>query len=139
MAQDSIRLVISIEDSQFVPTSTADPGSVTIEVFKNMGTTVMQVVDGETVIIGGLTRHRAARVNSGIPWLRHVPLLNLFFAKQTEFQSNDEVVIYLTPYILEPGMETPLVTPDAYAVPEDQGGLSRYERFGLPLSSGREH
>lgn len=135
MAQGTIRLVISIEDSQFVPTSTAEPGSVTIEVFKNMGTTVMQVVNGETVIIGGLTRHQAARVNSGMPWLRHVPLLNLFFAKQTEFQSNDEVVIYLTPYILEPGMETPLVAPDTYAVPEDQGGLSRFERFGLPSSS----
>ena len=135
MAQGSIRLVISIEDSQFVPTTTADPGSVTIEVFKNMGTTEMQVVSGETIIIGGLTRHQAARANSGMPWLRHVPLLNLFFAKQTEFQSNDEVVIYLTPYILEPSMETPLVAPDAYAVPEDQGGLSPFERFGLPSSS----
>ncbi len=135
MAQDMIRLVISIEDSQFVPTVAADPGSVTIEVFKNMGTTVMQVVSGETIIIGGLTRHQAARANSGAPWLRHVPLLNLFFSKQTEFHSNDEVVIYMTPYILEPGMETPLVAPDTYAVPEDQGGLSRFERFGLPSSS----
>jgi Flp pilus assembly secretin CpaC len=95
----------------------------------------MQVENGTTIIIGGLTRHQVSRGNAGLPWLRRVPPFNLLFANQAELAINDEVVIYVTPYIWKPGLEPPLPAPTVFTVPEAQGGPSRLEKLSLPPSS----
>ena len=136
MPRDMIRIVIDVEDSQFVATNASTPGTVTTEVDRSVATTVMQVENGETIIIGGLARHQVSRGNAGVPWLRRVPPFSLLFGNQAEMAIHDEVVIYVTPYIWEPGLESPLPAAGTFTVPEKQGGPSRLERLGLPSSSG---
>ena len=49
-----------------------------------------------------------------MPWLRRVPPCSLLFGNQAELMINDEVVIYVTPYIWQPGLESPLPAPKTY-------------------------
>src|SRR5690606_19388354 len=120
MPRDLIRMVVDIEDSQFVVTGASAPGDITTEVDKSVATTVMQVANGQTIIIGGLTRHQVSRGNAGFPWLRRVPPFSLLFGNQADMTTNDEVVIYVTPYIWQPGLKSPLPAPKTFAVPEEQ-------------------
>ena len=138
MPTGMIRVVIDVEDSQFVATSASTPGNIATELEKSVATTVMQVENAATIIIGSLTRHQVSRGNARFPWLRRVSPFNLLFANQAELAINDEVVIYVTPYIWKPGLEPPLPAPDTFAIPEEQGGPSRLEKLGVPSSSDHQ-
>jgi type II secretory pathway component HofQ len=107
MSDQSIRLDLAIEDSRFGATA----GEILITKNRNTASTSMNVNSGQTIIIGGLnSRYRLAE-NSGLPWLRNVPVLNMFAANRGAIEIRNEVMVYLTPYIWLPGLETPLPLP----------------------------
>jgi len=111
LGNNKLKMTIDVEDSQFT-NITLD--QVSAEVKKNQAKTIMQVDDGQTIIIGGLVSNRRSWGNSGFPGLRHIPILNLFFANQTKEILEKEVMIYVTPRIWKPGMVSPLIYPDAF-------------------------
>ena len=59
-------------------------------------------------MIGGLNSRYRISENSGLPWVRNIPLLNAFLAEQGALETRSELVVYLTPYVWVPGLETPL-------------------------------
>ena len=67
----------------------------------------MVVGSGKTIVIGGLSSRYRITEKSGVPWLRKIPLINFFTAEQDSLESENEMVVYLTPYIWIPGMELP--------------------------------
>jgi len=79
-------------DSKFV-----DPQTRSAE------TTVM-VSDGETVIIGGLISKEDTLTFEKIPFLGDIPLLGLAFRYKTKDEADKELIIFITPHIVE---ETP--------------------------------
>lgn len=124
MADTSVRLDLTIEDSRFSATA----GDVLIAKERNSATTPMVVGSGNTIVIGGLSSRYRITEKSGLPWLRKIPLINFFTAEQDALQSEDELVVYLTPYIWTPGMELPKAI-------EQQNGLEypsllSVEKFG---------
>lgn len=124
MADTSVRLDLTIEDSRFSATA----GDVLIAKERNSATTSMVVGSGNTIVIGGLSSRYRITEKSGLPWLRKIPLINFFTAEQDALQSEDELVVYLTPYIWTPGMELPKAI-------EQQNGLEypsllSVEKFG---------
>ena len=110
MPGEGVRVELDVEESQFLPQLT--PTSVDIN--RNAAATTMQVASGQTIVIGGLALDRQVVTNRGVPLLRRIPVLNLLFAQQQESGSDQEVVIFITPYVWEPGMETPLRIPGAF-------------------------
>lgn len=110
MPDNDIRVEMSVEESQFLPQLT--PNSV--EVNRNVASTTMQVASGQTIVIGGLALDRQVVSNRGFPLLRRIPVLNLLFAQQQESGSDQEVAIFITPYVWEPGMDVPLPIPDVF-------------------------
>ena len=111
MAEESIRLDIAIEDSRFGATA----GDIVITKQRSTASTSMIVKSGQTIMIGGLNSRYRITERSGTPWLQHIPILNLFASSQGALESRTELVVYLTPYIWVPGMDTPLPnerTPD---------------------------
>lgn len=112
---DQVRVTLSVEESQFIPA----PQDVTAAIDKNQVSTTMQVNSRETIVIGGLALNRDAASNEGVPILRHIPLLNLLFAKQSRAQRQQEVVIFLTPYVWDPSMTSPMPVPGAFAPRSD--------------------
>ncbi|GEM_PF-2008524 len=92
---DIIRVQLSVEASEFI--GSADNTNVTID--RSTATSVMDVVSGQTIIVGGLYRNENSLGNSGVPFLRNVPAVNLLFAQRQEQNEEIEVIVYLTPHI----------------------------------------
>jgi type III secretion protein C len=127
VSQDgSIRMDLSIEDSAFIPST----GEVSVSAERNKAETTVQMESGATILIGGLVLDRQLTDDRGIPWLRHVPILNLLFAKQQTTAAKREVMFLVTPHIWKPGMTSPLVLPDTFGIGEKEDKLTPLERFG---------
>lgn len=107
MADDAIRLDVTIEDSRFGATA----GDIIITKERSSASTSMIVDSGQTIMIGGLNSRYRITENSGLPWLRRIPLLNVFAGEQGALERRSELVVYLTPYVWIPGMESPLPLP----------------------------
>ncbi|MBI1181602.1 MAG: hypothetical protein GC201_13705 [Alphaproteobacteria bacterium] len=120
LADGMIRLDLSVEASTFSP---ALAGSLVTKE-RNKATTTVSVPSGQTVVIGGLNFSRRATSQAGIPGLRNIPGVNLAAQNETSGRIGRELVVYLTPRIWNPQMETPLIRPDLpsgkVAVPFDK-------------------
>ncbi len=122
-----IRLQMSVEDSQFVPTT----NNTAVEVNQDNASSFMTLLDGQTTIIGGMVVKRISSSNIGIPWLRRIPIINLFTSNQQATEHHSEVAIYLTPHIIdEPTMDPPLVKPHAMEMDPFWGNFTPSERLG---------
>jgi len=58
------------------------------------------VADGETVVIGGLTRNENTESESGIPFLKDIPLLGNLFKYSRKSITKKDLVIFVTPRII---------------------------------------
>jgi len=63
--------------------------------------TVGKIADGETLVIAGLMSERTNQTRSGIPILKDLPLLGYLFGKTSNKQVNIELVMLLTPVIMD--------------------------------------
>ncbi|MBA4390038.1 MAG: hypothetical protein C0399_03775 [Syntrophus sp. (in: bacteria)] len=68
---------------------------------KKQVTTVLYVKDGETAVIGGIYERTENDGESGLPGLRHIPLLGWLFKKSTKLDNKTELLIFITPRILK--------------------------------------
>jgi len=59
------------------------------------------VQNGETAIIAGLIRKVESRLDSGIPVLQDLPVLGALFRHSSKVQNNRELVIFVTPRIVD--------------------------------------
>jgi type IV pilus assembly protein PilQ len=60
----------------------------------------MLVKDGDTVVIGGLYSRTIATSRAGLPGLSNIPVLGWLFRKDTETDTSNELLIFLTPRII---------------------------------------
>lgn len=126
MADNAIRVDIELEDSRFSVTA----GDILITKQRNSASTSMIVNSGQTIMIGGLNSRYRITEHGGLPWLRKVPILNVFAGEQGAIETRSQLVVYLTPYIWVPGLDVPLPlygTPDAQSpdwVSMERGGRS---------------
>ena len=62
--------------------------------------TVARVRDGQTIVIAGLIRERKRAAQTGVPGLMEIPLLGWVFRNTQETKEKSELVILITPTIL---------------------------------------
>jgi type IV pilus assembly protein PilQ len=55
--------------------------------------------DGETLVIGGLSKDRKGRAERGVPWLSKIPLLKHLFGHSRNLQEFEEIVVFITPRV----------------------------------------
>ena len=63
--------------------------------------TVVDVNSGQTMVIGGLISEKTSTVKRGIPLLGDIPYLGLLFSNFKQEKKKTELVIFLTPYVLD--------------------------------------
>ncbi|MCK4411930.1 MAG: hypothetical protein KAY32_00165 [Candidatus Eisenbacteria sp.] len=68
-------------------------------------TTDVLIKDGHTLFIGGLIKEREEKSRKGIPLLIDIPLLGHLFGRTITSTQRTELIIVITPHILEPGQE----------------------------------
>ena len=69
-------------------------------VSKSETETTVMVKDGVTIVIAGLIKDQLTDANSGIPFLRKIPIFGYLFGKIDKDISKQEIVIFLTPHII---------------------------------------
>jgi len=85
--------------------------------------TSLLLFDGETTVIGGLSRTYGNDSTSGVPWLKDLPGIGRFFRTDTRDKREEEMLIFITPHILGgrrgvPGdRQPPTSTPDTAPAP----------------------
>jgi general secretion pathway protein D len=92
------------------------------------------VQDGQTVGLAGLITDSSTRGNSGIPWLKDIPILGLLAGTQTNTRERTELLVLITPHVLHDQRDARALTEDlrdqlinAAAVPTD---LARERKTG---------
>ena len=63
--------------------------------------TTVVVNDGETLVIGGLTSNKEDITETGIPFLKDIPLVGYLFKKEKKIQVKRNLVIFVTPHIVK--------------------------------------
>ncbi|MBI4523541.1 MAG: AMIN domain-containing protein [Deltaproteobacteria bacterium] len=97
----------SIADSPTVAPTTGGAGTSVIPFDELSREAISNVLvrDGETIVIGGILKDTKNTSESGIPWLKDVPVLGWLF-KNIRWQKDfEELVVFITPRVIGGGSE----------------------------------
>lgn len=103
-----IELEVSQEVSAASSTTTGVNTSPTISTRKV--DTKLSIRDGATVLLGGLISSNDSKGNTGIPLLQDIPGLGQLFRSNTDTLQKTELVVLITPYIIDDDMVAEQVT-----------------------------
>jgi type IV pilus assembly protein PilQ len=67
---------------------------------KKEATTEVQVMNGETTVIGGIYQDSDSDSDSGVPFLKDIPLLGWLFKSNSKSKTKTELLIFITPRIV---------------------------------------
>jgi len=81
--------------------STLEPDAAGIIINTNNAETNVVVYNGQTAVIGGLTTQDEVESESGIPVLKDIPLLGTLFKYKTKSSETRDLVIFVTPTIVD--------------------------------------
>lgn len=98
--------------------------------------TTVELPSGAALVIGGLLQNNYNNVIDGFPGLRNIPILGALF-RSVDFQRQEtELVITVTPYLVEPFNDNDVVLPtDGHVPPND---LEMYLLGKLQVAYGRK-
>lgn len=63
--------------------------------------TSLSLNDGETVLLGGMISENFSKGNTGVPYLKDIPLLGNLFKTGSESINRTELIVLITPYIID--------------------------------------
>jgi type II secretory pathway component GspD/PulD (secretin) len=72
---------------------------------KRSAETRVVVEDGRTVVIGGMMEDNETETVTQIPILGDIPILGMAFRRKIKEKSKTELLIFLTPQVVETGKE----------------------------------
>lgn len=78
---------------------------------------VLRLNSGETLLMGGMIRNKSIKGMSKVPFLGNIPLLGKLFSFKDESSSERELLVFLTPKIVE---DTPRLTSSVKAPYREQ-------------------
>lgn len=98
----TLHLVPIITDLVAYQTFTFDGNNFDVPIIDVRGTdSIVQAPDGSTVVLAGLIQERNSDNITGIPGLKDIPLFGALFSQQRRTRTKVELVISLTPTIVE--------------------------------------
>jgi len=77
---------------------------------KKTAKTVLSVLEGQTIVIGGLIEESKNVMKSGIPLLSKIPILGALFGAQEYTTTRTELLLLLTPHIITDHIQSRSVT-----------------------------
>lgn len=96
-----IKLQIQTSKDEFDDTGAVIiDGTLQVPIITRSASTLLYLADGQTTVIGGLSTQSENDGESGIPFLKDVPLLGYAFRNTTTRSSFSDTLIFITPHIL---------------------------------------
>jgi len=96
-SNDNITLKIDASDDSF---GTPPSGATSVAINKRTATSKILLKNGETVVIGGIFREQKSDGDSGVPYLKDIPLLGNLFKSSSSLNNREELLIFITPRII---------------------------------------
>jgi len=72
--------------------------------------TSLVVEDGQTVVIAGLMKSNSRNSNSGIPFLKDIPILGYLFGGASQEMQKTELIIMITPHVIKNRTDAETIT-----------------------------
>ena len=91
-----LKIVVNKDEPDFTRTVAGNPTIITRKAETNV-----ILFNGQTTVIGGLSEEKTSTGSQGIPYLKNVPGLGWLFGNKTRANEMDELLIFITPFILE--------------------------------------
>lgn len=113
-----ISLAIKTEQSFQSSTITTSDGSQPVIDSRKADTNLL-VKDGETIVIGGLRKKNTTMTIDKIPILGDIPFLGKFFRRNVEEIVNSELLIFVTPHIVN----------ESQLSPQEEKSLDKFRRL----------
>ena len=70
------------------------------------------VQDGQTIGLAGLIQENVTKGNSGIPWLKDIPILGLIAGSQNNIRTRTELLVLITPHVVHDQRDAEALTED---------------------------
>ncbi|MCM8809823.1 MAG: hypothetical protein NC934_06620, partial [Candidatus Omnitrophica bacterium] len=120
----TVMLNLNIRDTNLIGRKPLITTEIPI-ISERMTTQSVVLYDKETLVIGGMIKSREEAIESGIPFLRKIPILGYLFKKPTFERTKSELLIFITPHIISSYQESVEVSkPDIKKSEEKiEGGL----------------
>lgn len=104
-----VTMELTIEDSKVDTTALGTLQN--IPVFKKkIAKTVLSVLEGQTIVIGGLMEDSKTAKKSGIPLLSKIPLIGWLFGTHEYEKDKKELILLITPHIITDHTQSRAVT-----------------------------
>ncbi|MEN6317785.1 MAG: secretin and TonB N-terminal domain-containing protein [Syntrophaceae bacterium] len=68
---------------------------------KNEVESKIVVQDGDTIVIGGILKTEDQTGSTGVPWLKHIPILGWLFKTDTTNKLRKQLMVFITPKIIK--------------------------------------
>ncbi|HZZ10878.1 MAG TPA: type II and III secretion system protein family protein [Paraburkholderia sp.] len=138
LADNHISLKVRPEVSQIDSTASVTTGGVTIPGLsvRRVDTTV-DLSSGQSFAIGGLLQANSNDLISSVPGLGAIPVLGKLFQSVNYQNNKSELVVIVTPYLVQPADPNRLRTPfDSVMTPSNDVEYTYQKKVGLdPLSA----
>ncbi len=108
-SDNRIDLDISQEVSEAQPLD-ASSGVSSPSILNRSLKTSLSLMDGGSVVLGGLVSTKDTKGNNGIPFLKDVPIIGNLFKSQSKQKSRTELLVIIVPYIIESNQQAKDVT-----------------------------
>lgn len=93
-------VIMEVEVTREFPGAVEDQESGARPINTRTAKTKVLVSDGQTAVIGGIYSSDNTTSETGVPWLRHIPVFGWLFKSKTRADTRNELLIFLTPKIL---------------------------------------
>jgi pilus assembly protein CpaC len=132
---DLINVVVSPEVSRIDPTTSVTVSGLTVPgLTTRRATTTVELRDGQSFAIAGLIQSDFQDTVRQVPLLSDVPVLGALL-RSSEFQNQQsELVIIVTPHLVQPAPAGSLVTPADNFVPPSDADIWLFGRVESPTS-----
>ncbi len=99
-------ITVEIHPEFSTPVGTFDP-NVPPTISSRIINSTVRLKDGETIILGGLIQTTENDTKTKFPFLGNLPIIGSLFRSRALNEGTSELVIYLTPHLNMPAVETP--------------------------------
>jgi pilus assembly protein CpaC len=96
--------------------------------------TTLELASGQSFALAGLLRHDTTQDISKVPWLGDIPILGQLFRSDQFNRGETELVIIVTPYLVNPVATASLMAPtDGYVAPHDIARITTDDTYRKQL------
>ncbi len=94
---------INVKSSSIASNPTGGQGVIPFDELNREAIANVLVKDGETIVLGGILKDTASDAQSGIPYLKDIPVLGWLFRNYRVQKDFEELMVFITPRITDAG------------------------------------